>query len=327
MSNSNPKISIIVPVYKVEKYIHRCIHSILNQTYQNLEIILVDDGSPDTCGQICDEFAKKDPRIKVIHQKNMGLSMARNSGLGIATGQYIGFVDSDDYIEPEMYNHMLHSALEYDLEVIECSVNVDGEIFFKQEPDKVFIQSFDDVLERDVMMGFNSAWNKLYSYDLIKDMTFRKGMLYEDFIFISEIWSKINKIGFIPMAYCNYSQEGESIMRSNYNLKKIEGFWGINEAAKVFKKLPKKEKNKEKFRLMFLNILRFHYHSLIENKSLDPKNSNLKKMRKIFKENSKISTFTNVYYTLIYLLPVNLYVLFYQVNQVRLNFQEKILAK
>src|SRR5699024_9631307 len=99
----NYKISVIVPVYKVESYLERCILSIIKQTYKNLEIILVNDGSPDNCGELCDIYAKKDSRIKVIHKKNGGLSDARNVALDIATGDYIGFVDSDDWININMY--------------------------------------------------------------------------------------------------------------------------------------------------------------------------------------------------------------------------------
>ena len=109
--NSNPKISVIVPVYKVEKYLDKCVESIVNQTYKNLEIILVDDGSPDNCPAMCDEWAEKDERIRVIHKENGGLADARNAGMDIATGDYIGFVDSDDWIEPNMYEVLLKNAL------------------------------------------------------------------------------------------------------------------------------------------------------------------------------------------------------------------------
>ena len=104
-------ISIIVPVYNVEKYIHECVDSIINQTYKNIEIILVDDGSPDNCGKICDEYAKKDNRIKVIHKPNGGLSDARNHGIDVANGEWLMFIDSDDWIEPNMAEKLLHSAL------------------------------------------------------------------------------------------------------------------------------------------------------------------------------------------------------------------------
>ena len=99
----SPLISVVVPIYKVEKYLPQCIESIINQTYQNLEIILVDDGSPDNCPQICDDYAAKDKRIRVIHQPNGGLGKAYNNGIATAKGDYIGLVESDDFIEPDMY--------------------------------------------------------------------------------------------------------------------------------------------------------------------------------------------------------------------------------
>ena len=107
----NPLISVIVPVYKVEKYLNKCVQSIVNQTYKNLEIILVDDGSPDNCPEMCDEWAKKDSRIKVIHQENAGLAEARNSGISVATGEFFMFIDSDDYAEPDMIELLLNLSM------------------------------------------------------------------------------------------------------------------------------------------------------------------------------------------------------------------------
>ena len=116
----NYKISVIVPVYKVESYLEQCISSIIKQTYKNLEIILVNDGSPDNCGKLCDIYAKKDSRIKVIHKKNGGLSDARNVALDIATGDYIGFVDSDDWININMYEVLINEAKNEDADIVEC---------------------------------------------------------------------------------------------------------------------------------------------------------------------------------------------------------------
>ena len=113
-------ISVIVPVYNSEKYLKRCIDSILNQTYKAIELILVDDGSPDNCGKICDEYAKKDKRVRVIHKTNAGVSAARNSGLEIASGNYATFVDSDDYIGPEMYGNMMEKVHQYNCDVVMC---------------------------------------------------------------------------------------------------------------------------------------------------------------------------------------------------------------
>ena len=113
-------ISVIVPVYKTEEYLERCVNSILNQTYKDIELIIVDDGSPDKCPAICDTFAQMDERVKVIHKVNGGVSTARNAGLEIATGDYIAFVDSDDYIELDMYEKMISKAVEYDCDVVMC---------------------------------------------------------------------------------------------------------------------------------------------------------------------------------------------------------------
>lgn len=118
----NPLISIIVPVFRVEKYLDKCIQSIINQTYKNIEIILVDDGSDDRCGEICDRYARIDKRIKVVHKKNEGLNNARKSGVKISTGKYIGYVDGDDWIEPDMYEALLYNAIKYNVDVVECGV-------------------------------------------------------------------------------------------------------------------------------------------------------------------------------------------------------------
>ena len=143
------KISIIIPVYQVEKYIKRCLDSILSQTYSNLEIILIDDGSRDMSGKICDEYAIKDSRIKVIHQDNAGVSVARNKGLDICTGDYVTFVDSDDFLEPFMYEKMMEKVTEYNCDVVMCDcVKDDGVI---QTP-----------YTHDIRAGF-------YDYDQLKE--------------------------------------------------------------------------------------------------------------------------------------------------------------
>ena len=120
------KVSIVVPVYKVEKYLSRCVDSIINQTYKDLEIILVDDESPDNCPAICDEYARKNSRVKVIHQKNAGVSAARNAGLDAALGEWIGFVDSDDWIEEETYEVALNAAVEQNADIVQWKLDFPG---------------------------------------------------------------------------------------------------------------------------------------------------------------------------------------------------------
>ena len=172
------KISVIVPVYKVEPYLSRCLDSIINQTYRNLEIILVDDGSPDRCGEICDEYARQDSRIRVIHKANGGLSDARNHGIDVAIGDYIAFVDSDDYIATDMYEKML-ARLELDnSDMVVCNYYrfdegsappKDGYI---QLPDRVLTQ--DEAFDFYLQIGgdYVSAWNKLYKRTIFDDLRY-----------------------------------------------------------------------------------------------------------------------------------------------------------
>ena len=181
------KISVIVPIYKVEKYIHRCIDSIINQTYKNLEIILVDDGSPDSCPRICDEYAKKDKRIKVIHKENGGLSDARNKGVDIATGDYIAFVDSDDYIHPNMYEVLIYELEKNNSDIALCKYKIVYEKSkIKTEIDGKFeVYSLNNLQALDSMYGkdgvdFIVAWNKLYKKDLFNKIRYPVGKIHED---------------------------------------------------------------------------------------------------------------------------------------------------
>ena len=165
---NNEKISIIVPVYKAEKYIENCIASIVNQTYKNLEIILVDDGSPDNCPEICDEWVKKDDRIVVIHKEKGGVSSARNAGLDVATGDYVGFVDSDDYIYEEMYERLLKSCIENNSDMSVCGVDHNGH---KKCFDKSDVYSSEQAIglmfDRSVSAFEGYTCNKLYKADVI----------------------------------------------------------------------------------------------------------------------------------------------------------------
>lgn len=179
-------ISVIVPVYKVEAYLPKCVDSILNQTFQNLEILLVDDGSPDNCGRICDAYAEKDPRIRVIHKENGGLSSARNVGLDAATGEYIGFVDSDDWIEPEMYAQMLAVLEKHDAQMV-CAgrYDVDEETGAKTVglcPAKEECISGEEFAGRVFLWDHcdSSAWDKLYRRELLQGFRYPEGRVCED---------------------------------------------------------------------------------------------------------------------------------------------------
>ena len=212
-------ISVIVPVYKVEEYLHKCVDSILAQTYTNLEIILVDDGSPDNCGKICDEYAEKDSRIKVIHQENGGLSAARNTGLDIATGNYIGFVDSDDYIDPDYIECMARHL--YDGELISCVVideNENGELINKKNvPDRIF-SSADSLSEmcHEKVLG-TSACGKLILKRIVEEYRFPEGKLYEDLFTVYKWFANSERITTASDTAYHYVHHFGSISNNKWN--------------------------------------------------------------------------------------------------------------
>lgn len=182
---SIPKISIIVAVYKVEAYLDRCIQSIINQTYYNLEIILIDDGSPDNCGRICDEYAWKENRIKVIHKKNGGAADAKNAGIEIATGEYLGIVDSDDFIHPEMYETLYANLLKTGSDISICSFGkvYDNRMILDNRKNEVLTMSNIEGLEclfTFDCVNFNVPWNKLYKKELFDGIRYPKGNVRDD---------------------------------------------------------------------------------------------------------------------------------------------------
>lgn len=179
----DPKISVIVPVYKVEPYLRKCLDSIVSQTYENLEIILVDDGSPDNCGAICDEYATRDERIRVIHQLNRGLSAARNAGLDFATGDYIGFVDSDDWLEADFFSYLIGGVQHWNADIAQCTFSVDSPRFSRKvgyEADACMSRdkAIGELLKNDRMT--NNVWNKLFRRYMFGEVRFPEGRIYED---------------------------------------------------------------------------------------------------------------------------------------------------
>lgn len=216
-----PRISVIVPVYRTEKYLERCVDSIRNQTYENLEIILVDDGSPDRCPQICDEIRRQDKRVKVIHKKNGGLSSARNAGLVIAEGDFIGFVDSDDFILPDMYEYLCKILTENNAEIadIRCKYVYEGEnSIIQQDSEQINVYRAGQILERYLYRGLNenkgapfTVWRKLYRREIISNSRFEEGTLNEDICFNFMILAKCNTyVESSRIEYC-YLQNSEGI--------------------------------------------------------------------------------------------------------------------
>ena len=209
-----PLISVIVPIYQVEAYLRQCIDSILLQTHRNLDIILIDDGSPDGCPKICDEYAEKDNRIRVIHKENGGLSDARNAGLTIARGEYIGFVDSDDWIMPDMYEYLLQGICGYGADISYCGwVNIHETWvdYQNEQTDKVYtMETALNELFFDRLKNF--SWNKLYKAELWEKVRFPKGRNFEDILTTYKLFERSARVAILKEPkYCYRIRQG-SIM-------------------------------------------------------------------------------------------------------------------
>jgi len=218
MSQEKALISVIIPVYKVEKYVEKCIQSVINQTYENLQIILVDDGSPDNCGKICDEYAKKDHRIEVIHKSNGGLSDARNKGLEIAKGEYIGFVDSDDYIEADMYEVLYNLLKQYNADVSICNFYTvsQGKISIKNAENGIKEYNRIEIL-KEILLDKNIqsyAWNKLYKKELFDEIKYPIGKKYEDIGTTFFLLEKCNKVVVTGKSEYYYINRQDSIVNN-----------------------------------------------------------------------------------------------------------------
>lgn len=214
-----PLISIIIPVYKVEKYLEKCIKSVLDQTYKNIQIILVDDGSPDNCGNICDDYARVDNRIEVIHKANGGLSEARNVGLKVARGEYIGFVDSDDYVSNEMFENLYNTLISNDVDVSICNFYtvINNKNIIKNADNGVEIYNKLEIL-KEILLDKkiqSYAWNKLYKRELFKDIEYPVGKKYEDIGTTFYILEKCNKIAVSGSPEYYYITRGDSIVNNN----------------------------------------------------------------------------------------------------------------
>ena len=270
------KISVIVPVYKVEDYLHRCIDSIINQTHKNLEIILVNDGSPDNSGSICDEYALLDKRINVIHKINEGSSCARNAGLDIAVGDYISFIDSDDYIENRMFEVLLNYLKEHELEIVESipnnkkNLNINNNNFRIEDK----ITTFKRVIQET---GF-AVWRRLYKRTLVEDLRFIPKIIHQDVFYTIDVLNRVNKIGICNTKFYNYNMDNESIIRSKYSLNKIK--IGIMATEYIRNNTPKIKQVQEVVNNYVNHYYTDHYFLLSRNKDLDERNLYRKKLRK-----------------------------------------------
>lgn len=248
---SDKLISIIVPVYNVEKYLKKCVYSILNQSYKNLEVILVNDGSTDNSGKICDELSREDSRIKVYHKDNGGLSDARNYGVAKANGEYVGFVDSDDYIDQYMYENLYKAIRKYNTQIAECGItrvyknnklrpHYDGKEYSLVVDREGYLKEY---LENRKVYG--AAVCKLLSVDLAKVLKFPDGKVYEDVFYTLELLKKVDKYTLISGNYYYYYIRGNSITTKTFSSRDMDyieiidkiGEYTLNNYSKLKEKL------------------------------------------------------------------------------------------
>ena len=233
-------VSIIVPIYKVEQYLDLCVRTILQQSYENLEIILVDDGSPDRCGTICDEFAKQDNRIKVIHKSNGGLSDARNVGIDLAAGDYVTFVDSDDYLMPDMIENLMNIIVREHADIAQCGyIRTKSNCIERAERSQVQYKLYG----KNRMSAFfkesqirTMACGKIYKKSLFNEIRFPVGRLYEDVFTTYKLIHEADSVAVTNYIGYVYRINESSITMSEFSPKKLDSVYGTIERAEFIEK-------------------------------------------------------------------------------------------
>lgn len=268
--NNEPLISVIVPVYGVEAYLERCVESIVGQTHKNLQIILVDDGSPDNCPAMCDAWAEKDSRIQVIHKENGGLSDARNAGLAVAEGAYISFVDSDDWVDLRFLEDLLHTALENDCQIAECDYTVtSGDSPKRAEVGDTLIYVTEAAMElhlRDKLFR-QVVWNKLYRREVIT-VPFEKGKYHEDVFWTYRIIANCEKLAHVNLPLYYYFQREESIMGQKYSANRLDA---IEAAVQRCQFVPKHYSDLAGLAQgKLIGSCMYHYQLILRNPDVDP---------------------------------------------------------
>ena len=303
-------ITIVVPVYKVEECLQKCIQSILEQTYKNIEVILVDDGSPDNSGNICDQFAKIDTRITVIHKKNGGLSDARNKGIEKAKGKYISFIDSDDYIERDMIEILYKLCIENnaDISMISYREIEDGIIINENSKytEKIIkytnIQAIKELLKDNIIKNY--AWNKMYKKELFNNIRYPIGRSYEDIGTTYKLFEKSNNIVWYDIPKYNYIRRKTSIVSQN-TYKNLKDFIDLSYERYIHfnkDKILKKENDFAFIRNMIMFYINYQIDNIIELEDVFEKLYPL--FKKIINENyneliieiSKQTLIATVYY-------------------------------
>ncbi|UOR13792.1 glycosyltransferase family 2 protein [Halobacillus amylolyticus] len=284
------KVSVVVPTYKVEKYIHRCVNSILKQTYENLEIILVNDGSPDQCGEIAEGYKQSDSRVKVFHKENGGLSDARNHGMKQVTGEFTMFVDSDDWLEPYAIEKMVHHSLAFKADVIQSAFYYAHEDYllfdqrhYTKNGDLMILDNeklMHELVKNETVKNF--AWGKLYKTKLIRDIPFEKGVLFEDVFWAHQVMHRVNMFVILHEPLYNYYQRDDSIV-TTYTPRNLDILKGLKERHAFIEK-EYEELIDESFKTILKTSL-IHYNLLSMNRKVDRDRHHRKEIQSYITDN------------------------------------------
>ncbi|MDO5558705.1 MAG: glycosyltransferase family 2 protein [Oscillospiraceae bacterium] len=265
---SDTLISIIVPIYNVEKYLDECVRSLINQTYRNIEIILVDDGSPDNCPQMCDKYALTDSRIRVVHKKNGGLSDARNAGIEVANGKYYAFIDSDDYISVLFIEMLYNAAVSENAQIVQTNLVRfrDGEMPVEPDTASPSVKTYTGRqmnynLYGEIYVPTVVVWSKLYRAELFDNIRFPVGKINEDEFTTYKLFYKSEKVCFIDLPLYFYRFNSESIMNSSFSLKRMHKAQALEERMKFYR-----DRNENELYLLtvkeFCRYIRMNYYKI-----------------------------------------------------------------
>ena len=265
---STPLISVILPIYKVEEYLDRCVNSLLAQSYSNLEIILVDDGSPDRCPHMCDELAKKDSRIRVVHKINGGLSDARNAGFAVATGDLISFIDSDDWVEPSFFEVLYEALTLNGCDISSCEYR---KVYEGESPTPADSGYHCHILNKTETMSAlidnkvqQVVWNKLYRRSVIDGILFDVGKYHEDEFWTYQVIGNCQRLAVTDYVGLNYFQRADSIMGETYSKKRLDAVEAKARRQAYLNSHFPDLSAKGKIRLLFTCL----YHGQLTQKSL-----------------------------------------------------------
>lgn len=278
-------ITVVVPVYKVEKYLNRCVDSILNQTYTDFELLLIDDGSPDNCGKLCDEYAKKDHRVFVIHQKNGGLSSARNTGIDWFyeknKSEYITFVDSDDWLHPEYLSVLMAGITENHVKISVCNYNrVTYEIPHKSYDNIKFELTSPENFLVNHSWQYNYAWGKLYHKSVFEDIRYPIGKIFEDTFTTYKVLHKCEKIAYTELQLYYYFQNDQGISHSPWKPSELVIFDAMQEQLNFYKEKGLQKAYDKEFEL-------FVHHHAYQIVRIKENKNDLKKNKATLKEIKK----------------------------------------